>query len=86
MSKFHVADGVTFERLGNGSVRVEKDNVFAVVIDAGSWASVVATVSPEGETAGTFAAAQQFHGGAVAEPAVEPATEPAVIDGKKGTK
>lgn len=65
MASFHGRDGWYFERLEDGSVRIEKRDgervAHHVELDAGTWASVVASVSRAGEHAGTFQMAQWVH-------------------------
>lgn len=69
---FHAKDGLFFERGGDGSVVVsllpEDDRSLRtrrIELDAGTWASVVASVSAGGETYASFATAQAFHTGTV---------------------
>lgn len=74
MGKFHWTDGVFFERTDDGSVKVTKGGGFDTdgetlfVIDANSWASIVASVSAGGEGGGRYFRALSFHTG-VAAPA-----------------
>lgn len=70
MSQFHAKDGWTFERLTGGEVRIiVRENregggtLASVVLDAGTWASVMASVSALGEDAYTFGVAWHFHEG-----------------------
>jgi hypothetical protein len=65
---FHLQDGLHFERLQDGSVRVAKTDgsqggpvEWEMTVDAGSWASVVADICKQGETAETHKAALEFH-------------------------
>ena len=70
--KFHYRDGLHFERLEDGSVRItypggwiddKRREEETFVIEANSWASIVAHVSHRGATAETFPAALIFHNG-----------------------
>jgi hypothetical protein len=71
---FHVKNGLWFERTENGSVHLVKkadarDNAPVmedIVIDDSSWASIVATVSAQGETGETYREALAFHNRATA--------------------
>lgn len=72
MSAFHWKDGWYFERIAdpypgkygwvhiyhaiNGVIDIE------IEIDPTSWASIIASVCPEGETAYTFGVARALHG------------------------
>lgn len=72
MGKFHYKDGWYFERLVDGSVRIIKNigslpSATSVTIDPASWASIVAHVSLDGDTADTFAKAVVFHQGGAKE-------------------
>jgi len=66
---FHVEDGLCFERMDNGDVRIIKrhgahpssDIIFAQTIDADAWASVIASVSKNSQHSSQFYAAQEFH-------------------------
>ena len=66
---FHACDGWYFRREDDGSVHISApDSLGAgasqvVTLDANTWASVVASVSRNGETADSFAAAVRFHDG-----------------------
>ena len=68
---FHVKDGLFFERIEDGSVRIvqrkdakdESPIVFETVIEKDPWASVIATVSKLGENYGRFFLAEKFHNG-----------------------
>lgn len=78
MSKIHARNGFCFERMGDGSVRIQKvlygkspvdPNAQSVevgfseaTIPANEWASVVAHVSERGESSETFQTALRFHG------------------------
>lgn len=64
---YHYRDGVYFNRLADGSVRVMKAPeqaapVWDLVIDAESWPSIVAAMSAQGETAEAFRIAKELHG------------------------
>jgi len=66
---FHVKDGLCFERLECGAVRIimkhpdkEDCNIFEQIIDPSSWASVVSTVS-SGDSAEMFQIAQAMQQG-----------------------
>lgn len=76
MGKFHSRDGLHFERRENGSVAVTVEvsgtdangRAFSwprefILLDADTWASVVASVSAYGENGESFRAAENFHGG-----------------------
>lgn len=71
---FHWKDGWYFERLdAKGTVRIyheelvkpsqEEHPEYDVVIDIdpASWASIVASVTPQGDNADTFHRAENFH-------------------------
>lgn len=68
---FHAVNGWYFKRLEDGRVRVvkrafprEDASVEAMIeFDADTWASIVASVTAEGENAGTFQAAEGLHAG-----------------------
>lgn len=66
---FHARDGWFFRREDDGSVHIAAPDSLgpgasqAVTLDANTWASVVAFVSRDGETAESFAAAVRFHNG-----------------------
>lgn len=65
---FHARDGWYFRREDDGSVRISAPDSMGpgasqvITLDANTWASVVASVSRNGETADSFAAADRFHG------------------------
>ncbi len=71
---FHLTNGLYFERLDDGSVRIVKTDgpagpdddgsviEFDITTDASGWASVVATVSAHGEEDGGWQRALDFHG------------------------
>ncbi len=62
---YHARDGLFFERLADGSVRVTvRDGDvqrFAAVLPPETWASVLAQVSARGETYDTWNEARQYH-------------------------
>ena len=64
---FHAKDGWYFERLDNGSVHLFKKaadgyhNTADLVMDANIWASVISSVSINGEANGGFYQALDFH-------------------------
>ena len=61
---YHAKDGLSFERMGDGSVFVTYPgdaHEGEVTLDADTWASVVAAMSARGETGETFRPAQAFH-------------------------
>jgi len=75
---FHWKDGWFFERLdSNGTVRIyheepnrteePKECDIVVDIDPDSWASIIASVCPLGESADTYKVAQDFHRKGVAQ-------------------
>lgn len=61
--------GLYFERTADGAVKIVQQErsgdvalpLFEVVVDADSWASIVASVSLGGEMDGRFYEAQRFH-------------------------
>lgn len=66
---FHWKNDIFFKRLPDGSVRVRRPQNFNYcvtfhdwIIPAPEWASIVCSVSADGETAGRWDAAQDFHG------------------------
>lgn len=72
MGRFHYKDGWYFERLEDGSVKItypggwiddKKRAEEEFVIDSSSWASIVASVTPAGDNAETFRAAEKLHSG-----------------------
>ncbi len=70
MPKFHYKDNWYFERLEDGSVMITHPDGPGLnsepeefIIDADSWASIVAHVSSRGEKADTFREASLFHAG-----------------------
>lgn len=68
---FHVKDGVYFERIEDGTVHLtvfegpfqKQAKVKDIVMSPSEWASVVASVSHNGESAHTFKGAMLFHNG-----------------------
>lgn len=62
---FHVSDGLYFDRLADGSVRICKKcgnvNVFDQNIDSNAWASIISSVSKGGEADLRYFAAKDFH-------------------------
>jgi hypothetical protein len=72
MSRLHLADGLYFEQLHNGGVRITKYEsghegstvLFQQDIDSDGWASVIATMSYYGEIDSGFYRALNFHTGA----------------------
>lgn len=66
---FHAKDGWYFRREPTGGVRILSPAAYGpgsgqtVVLDESTWASAVASVSVHGESAESFAAARQLHGG-----------------------
>jgi hypothetical protein len=61
---FHARAGWYFRRGADGSVTIwAAEDGAEITLDAGSWASVVASVSAPGESSATFAAARRLHAG-----------------------
>lgn len=65
---FHSREHLFFERLGNGDVRVRQWSKMApftllssTVVDAHTWASIVASMSYRGEDANSYREALEFH-------------------------
>ena len=63
---FHARDGLYFERLADGSVKVRLEPIGGgapaeAIVPADTWASVIATVCARGETADTWNEARQYH-------------------------
>jgi len=64
---FHARDGWYFRREADGSVRILGPDSAgpgahqSVTLDADTWASVVASVSAQGETSESFIAANDLH-------------------------
>ncbi len=74
---FHWQDGWYFRRLTDGTVEVTKtvdprsdDPEIQIEIPSAEWASIVCSVSAEGETWERWNAAQDFHGRVPSEAAV----------------
>lgn len=73
-SKFHATDGWYFERLSDGRVRIvvqpklDEAPVTDIIFDEGTWCSIAASVSPNGDNAASFAAATAVHQGKAYEP------------------
>lgn len=62
---FHAHSEWFFERVGDdGKVAVTHPDG-TIEFDAGTWASIVASVSQRGETGETFRLAQDLHSGAL---------------------
>lgn len=59
---FHAHSGWYFEREGDGKVAVTHPGG-TVEFDKGTWASIVASVSKNGEDGDTFHAAERLHDG-----------------------
>lgn len=59
---FHYRDELLFFRQADSAVRVMLTGVTVAVIDAYSWASVVASMSAGGEDAASYERARDFHG------------------------
>lgn len=64
---FHSKDGLFFERDTDGNVIVRKAEGTRVTtkttLDPGTWASVIAFVSANGDNASNFQIAKSFHKG-----------------------
>lgn len=67
---FHTKDGWYFDRLPNGAVEFRKESLGKnrhvtnrTQLDANTWASVLASVSKNGETGESFTIARDFHAG-----------------------
>ena len=59
---FHARQGWYFRREPDGSVRIFVDSLDGgIILDANTWASVVAHVCARGENFDTFTAAVAFH-------------------------
>lgn len=63
---FHLKDGWYFERISQGAVRIYHLGYTGlmdrgIVADADSWASIMASVSAQGDTAESFQEARNFH-------------------------
>ena len=61
-SRFHWRDGWYFSRMKDGDVLMENAPL-RVVIPAAEWASIVASVTPTGDTAETYSEAVRLHSG-----------------------
>lgn len=67
MAKFHYKDNWFFERLDDGSVKITNPTLLRgmlsvnLTVDPDSWASILASVSAQGETAESFQEARNFH-------------------------
>ena len=59
---FHAKDGFFFKRLDDGDVEVRWP-AGTITFDKDTWASIVASVSAEGETAASFECASALHEG-----------------------
>lgn len=68
---YHAANGLYFEHLETGDVHIikradsdpESKIIFEQIIDEGTWASIVSTVSAYGENYLSFQEALMFHRG-----------------------
>jgi len=66
---FHTHSGWYFRHEAGGAVRITAPDSLGpgahqtVVLDPGTWASAVASVSASGEDGATFRAAERFHAG-----------------------
>jgi hypothetical protein len=77
---FHVKDGLYFERLSDGNVRVLKRRdgkpdsavVFDMIIDRDSWCSIIASMSYYGEEDYGWYRACNFHNGTHLDPVTTP--------------
>jgi hypothetical protein len=82
--KFHATDGWYFERLTDGRVHIvvqpklDEAPVTDIIFDEGTWCSIVASVSPSGDNAASFAAATAVHQGKAYDP-LPPSHEPAPV-------
>lgn len=68
LAGFYARDGLYFERLGDGSIRVKHEHPpcsgqlkICVDLTPEAWASIVASMSLRGETGPTYQAALTFH-------------------------
>ena len=60
--KFHPKDNWFFQRMDTeGVVKITSHSGDTLVVDPDTWASIVASVSIRGESAGTQFQAKQFH-------------------------
>lgn len=62
MKRNFTVGGGEFRRLLDGTVLIRRDGENLFVLDAASWASVVAHMSQAGGNSDTYAAAQALHG------------------------
>lgn len=66
---YHWQNGWYFERLENGEVHIFKKTepdvpvIPQMYIPANEWASIVASVSKDGENSSTYTAAENLHSG-----------------------
>jgi hypothetical protein len=61
---FHARDGWYFTRQPDGSVKISaavQRCTEELIIDPNTWASIIASVSAQGETAARFYQARAFH-------------------------
>lgn len=60
---FHWKNGWMFERQENGDVKFWNDEKKVLVehVPADEWASIIASVANQGETAGRYERAKEFH-------------------------
>lgn len=61
MTTFYAKDGLEFTKLSNGDVEIRLPAITAVILDCDTWASAVAAMSAEGDTAQGFEIARGFH-------------------------
>ena len=60
---FHWAHGITFQRINDrGDVLIGFGGL-TFIVPAAQWGSIIASVTPEGDSAMTYAAAERFHNG-----------------------
>lgn len=77
---FHAKDGVFFERQNDGSVRLlvktcGRDDALAmkdITLNKGTWCSIIASMSHNGEEHGGYYRADNFHTGAPIDPVTQP--------------
>jgi hypothetical protein len=63
---FHAQDGWYFDRQGDGSVKISaavQRCSEEIVLDADTWASIMASMSAAGETSVRYQQARRFHAG-----------------------
>jgi len=60
---FHWRDGWYFSRTESGDVMIEPGTDHEVIVPAAEWASIVASVTPKGDTAETYGDAVRLHDG-----------------------